>query len=70
MRVYASDNDPVDYCMACAPSEAVAQERHGNVGDGPDGRGNCFAYEAEHPDYEGDMYKCAACRRQLNEYDA
>jgi hypothetical protein len=71
MRIYTSANDPLDFCKRCFPSEATAERRYNNLGDGPDGRGNCFSYDAEHPSYDdfGD-YKCATCRRTLTDSSA
>lgn len=68
-RIYTSANDPIDFCKKHFPSEADAEEKYGNVGDGPDGRGNCFAHDAEHPDYGGNGYRCAECRRELTDRD-
>lgn len=68
-RIYTSTNDPRDYCRRCFPTEAGAKMRWGNVGDGPDGRGNCFDYDSEHPDYEGEGYTCSRCRKELREED-
>lgn len=64
-RVYTSANDPLDFCDECFPNERRATERFGNVGDGPDGRGNCFEYEADHPPYDHDGYKCCECGKEL-----
>jgi len=61
-RIYTSTNDPVDFHVRCFPSEQAAAQRYGALGDGPDGRGNCFSYDADHPDYADDEhYKCAKC---------
>jgi hypothetical protein len=71
-RIYASNNDPLDFCRDCFPmTEEEAFEEYGNIGDGPDNRGNCFAYEADHPDYEGwpEQYKCETCGGQLTKED-
>ena len=68
-RVYASNNDPIDFCAGCFPTEAVAIHVFGNHGDGPDGRGNCFEYDASHPGYDGEDYKCANCNKPLTEAD-
>lgn len=67
-RIYTSRNDPLDFCLQHFPVEEVAEQRYGHLGDGPDGRGNCFAYDAEHPWYEGD-YKCVICKRPLTRAD-
>lgn len=64
-RVYASNNDPINYCVKCFPSESEARATHGNVGDGPDGRGDCFEYDADHPDYDGEDYHCYRCGKVL-----
>lgn len=71
MRIYTSANDPIDLCSECRISEDEARERFGNVGDGPDGRGNCFGYDDDHPPYEdiSGMYECHECHRQLTEED-
>jgi len=68
-RIYDSANEPHDFCRACFPLEMEADERYGGEGDGPDGRGNCFAYDAEHPDYEGLEYECEDCGEELGEDD-
>jgi len=72
-RIYDSTSGPIDYCITHFPkTEDIAFRLHGHKGDGPDGRGNCFAYDAEHPDYEDDpsMYKCHACRKVLKDKDS
>lgn len=62
-RIYDSQSNPIDYCKRHFPTEDVAYFVHGHKGDGPDGRGNCFGYDCEHPDYDDDpeMYKCEVC---------
>lgn len=71
MRIYTSASDPLDFCLRHAPTEEAAEKRYGNVGDGPDGRGNCFAYDAEHPAYSDldDDYRCVQCKRVLTDAD-
>lgn len=68
-RIYDSTSDPLDFCERCFPSETYAIKKYGNLGDGPDGRGNCFAYEADHPDYEGENYRCEKCHALLTNMD-
>lgn len=68
-RVYASDNDPLDFCRRCYPLEREAEELYGRCGDGPDGRGNCFGFDAEHPPYEGEDYICQRCGARLRAKD-
>lgn len=68
-RIYTSANDPLDFCNECFPNEGWANVDYNDVGDGPDGRGNCFEYNAEHPPYQGTDYVCHACRRPLGEED-
>lgn len=65
-RVIDSTNEPHDYCSKCFPQMKIATEEFGNIGDGPDGRGNCFEYNADHPDYECEDYVCCECTRRLN----
>lgn len=70
MRVCDSRSIPHDYCRTCAPSEEDAFEMWGNVGDGPDDRGDCFAYDPDHPPYDdGEDYYCADCGELLTEDD-
>ncbi len=72
-RIYDSTSGPIDYCNVHFPkTEELAYKLHGNVGDGPDGRGNCFGYDCPHPDYEDDpdMYQCAACGKVLTSRNA
>ena len=71
-RIYDSASNPLDYCKRDFPaSEADARALFGtaNVGEGPDGRGDCFSYNDEHPDYGQDEYTCEACGRSLTERD-
>jgi hypothetical protein len=70
-RIYDSASNPVDFCKKHFPkTEGHAELILGNKGEGPDGRGNCFAYDAEHPSYDdfGD-YQCAVCHRTLSASD-
>lgn len=69
MRIYTSESDPLDFCIHCQPSEAAAEELYGDLGDGPDGRGNCYAYDAEHPDYEDGGIYCENCGIELDWQD-
>lgn len=69
MRIYTSQSDPVDFCRVCAPSEEAALEEFGNLGDGPDDRGNCFGYDEDHPPYEETDYHCHFCDALLDEQD-
>ena len=64
-RIYTSTNDPYDFCKRCFPSEKKAQEVYGDIGDGPDGRGNCFEYDAFHPEYDYSGYRCCKCKKSL-----
>ena len=68
MRIYASDNDPIDFCKGCFPSEEEAIEEYGNIGNGPDDRGNCFDYDSYHPPYDAE-YCCAGCGKTLGGRD-
>ena len=71
-RIYDSANDPLDFCKECFPEETEAEEEYGNsskTGEGPDDRGNCFSYDAEHPDYEGEEYTCQVCNKLLEAED-
>ena len=65
MRVFTGDNTPLDFCDEHVPSEADALFAHGE-GEGPDGRGNCFSYDTEHPPYDDGMdIRCFICGRVL-----
>lgn len=71
-RIYTSASDPLDFCKECFPfTEDEAFELYGDVGDGPDGRGNCFGYNDDHPPYEDDpyMYRCHTCKKVLTDED-
>lgn len=68
-RIYTSANDPLDFCQNCWPAEGWAEEKYGDMGDGPDGRGNCYSYDAEHPDYSETDYCCEDCGEALTDYD-
>lgn len=68
-RIYDSTNDPHDYCRKHMPGEASpAAVALQFKGDGPDGRGNCYGWDAEHPPYGGD-YVCEVCKGPLTELD-
>lgn len=71
-RICRSDDEPLDFCKSCFPSEEEAEEEYSDVaawGEGPDGRGNCFAYNPYHPPYEETDYKCLCCDKPLTERD-
>lgn len=68
-RIITSAADPVDYCRACFPSRKVAEAEFGNVGHGPDDRGNCYEYRADHPPYADGDYTCERCEKPLGEKD-
>lgn len=68
-RIYTSVNDPLDFCRKCFPAEDKAYLLYGNDGDGSDGRGNCFSYNDDHPDYDECDYKCEKCNAQLISVD-
>lgn len=66
MRLYTSASDPIDFCKVHFPkTEEAAFKLYGHDGDGPDGRGNCFGYDTEHPDYCYEGYTCHACKKPL-----
>ena len=66
-RIYTSASDPVDFCNDCFPDQYAALEEYGleAEGEGPDGRGDCFAYDAEHPAYADECYSCEVCGAEL-----
>lgn len=72
-RIYDSASDPIDFCKRCYPkTEEEAEKEYGDVtktGEGPDDRGNCFGYDAEHPPYEDEEYDCTICHKRLKERD-
>ena len=39
------------------------------MGVGPDGRGNCYDYDAEHPPYTDWDYRCHKCGKALTVED-
>jgi hypothetical protein len=69
MRIYTSQSNPLDFCRSCFPSEEKAIELYGNLGEGPDDRGNCFSYDEEHPPYEETDYTCEECGKRLQKND-
>ena len=69
-RIYTSASDPLDFCRMCFPSETVALATYGNIGDGPDDRGNCFGHNEDHPPYDDPtMYRCERCNKPLGDKD-
>lgn len=75
MRIYTSKAHPVDLCRGCARglTEDTAFQRWGHLGDvdDDDDRGNGFAFDAPHPDYDDVIgeYQCHDCGRELTERD-
>jgi hypothetical protein len=70
-RIYDGANDPLDFCKEHFPTEEKAKAKYG-AGEGPDWRGNCFAYDADHPGYDGSpMYTCMhrGCEKILTAKD-
>lgn len=68
-RIYDSTSSPLDFCKECFPTADDAEERFGAVGDGPDGRGNCYDYNSDHPPYQFEDYVCYDCGRSLTKRD-
>lgn len=71
-RIYDSASNPLDFCKRDFPSAAVAQRLYGDVsktGSGPDGRGNCYGYNDDHPEYGGEDYTCERCGKRLTDND-
>jgi hypothetical protein len=68
-RIYTSASDPLDFCARHFPGKKLARQRYGNVGNGPDGRGNCFGYNDDHPPYDSWDYRCQTCNCVLTERD-
>lgn len=71
-RIYNSASDPLDFCNECFPDEVEAEEEYGNTditGEGPDGRGNCYGYDEDHPSYSDTDYCCESCRKPLTDAD-
>jgi hypothetical protein len=68
-RIYTSESDPLDFCRLCFPTKAEAIKEYGNLGDGPDTRGNCFSYKEDHPDYEEEQEYCHVCNKPLTSKD-
>ena len=68
-RIFTSANDPLNFCRKCWPTETRAFELYGNLGDGPDGRGNCYGYDEDHPSYDDGEYRCCSCRKKLTVRD-
>jgi hypothetical protein len=68
-RIYDGNSDPFDFCKRCFPKTEEAARRLYGKSEGPDGRGNCFDYNAEHPDYGDTDYSCDKCGRLLVSQD-
>lgn len=70
-RIYASNNDPIDFCKGCFPKSdrEVLPYQLEAMGEGPDGRGDCFGYDCDHPTYEYEDYDCDKCGRRLTGRD-
>lgn len=70
-RLTDSNSGPVDFCRDCFPCEGDAAERYQFAvnPNANDGRGDCFEYECDHPDYECDDYTCHLCGCELTRRD-
>ena len=71
-RIYNSESEPLDFCRDCwqyLDDEETAAEEHGGRETGPDGRGDCFAFDAEHPPYSECDYTCEDCNKLLTDKD-
>lgn len=68
-RIFTSASDPIDFCSKCFPDNVKALTLFGNLGDGPDNRGDCFGYDEEHPPYDETDYKCHKCKKKLTDKD-
>lgn len=68
-RIRNSFNDPLDFCESCFPSEDEAGDLYEGIGEGPDGRGDCYCYDDDHPPYEDEDYQCESCSSRLGERD-
>jgi hypothetical protein len=70
-RICTSNSEPRDFCQTCFPSEALAYAQYGYMGDGPDGRGNCFEHDTDHPNYDDEEmgYVCEMCHTPLTAED-
>jgi len=68
-RIQDSRADMHDFCLRCMPSGEGGRAEFGDLGDGPDGRGNCYNFDVEHPDYHGEGYRCEKCGKTLGKRD-
>lgn len=71
-RITDSNSSPMDFCRRCFPRpERVAAFKYQfPVSDrANDGRGCCFEYECDHPEYECDDYTCEKCGERLTKED-
>lgn len=81
MRIYDSESNPHDLCWHCIPPESEARKQYKPGPHGPDGRGNCYEYDAPHPWffdgqnhdgddwYADDGYVCEKCGDTLTQAD-
>lgn len=68
-RISDTAADPHDFCKRHFPNKRNAERRFGEGPDGPDGRGNCFEYNPDHPSYSDTGYRCESCKCLLTEAD-
>lgn len=68
-RIITSHGDLLDFCRYCYPSPGGAYTTYAFLGDGHNGRGNCYEYDADHPDYVDEVYRCIHCEAFLTEED-
>lgn len=70
-RIYDGSSNPLDFCRKHFPKDEATARRLYGAGEGPDNRGNCFSYDDDHPDYDGEDYTCdhPGCRKRLTSAD-
>ena len=69
-RICKSDGEPLDLCYHHFPAdEDKARRLYAGKEMDPDTGEDRFAHNPEHPDYDGDDYRCHVCESPLMEMD-
>lgn len=60
-RLFDEDENALDFCLKCFPSEQEAERIYGEAGKN--------SYEEVHPDYDDTEYRCEKCNKPLTDKD-
>jgi hypothetical protein len=63
MRLYDTDNNPLDYCRGCFPRTLL------DAAELLDEPSSLISHDADHPPYSDTDYQCEECAQPLTDID-